>query len=155
MMASGSIAYPSSPASRPAAIFSPRDGSSGEASEEAAKILVVEDDFIAAVEIEAVLMEAGYRVAGIANRADEALRVAQSESPDLVIMDIRLVGRGDGVDAALEIFRETGIRCIFATAHYDAGMRSRAEAASPLGWLPKPYAPAALIAMVKQALANL
>ena len=70
-------------------------------------------------------------------------------------MDIRLIGRVDGVDAALEIFRDTGIRCIFATAHYDASVRTRAQAADPLGWLPKPYAPHALIAMVRHALAKL
>jgi DNA-binding NarL/FixJ family response regulator len=155
MMASGLIAFPISPGSRSSAVFSPQDRLSGRASEEAVKILIVEDDFLAASDVEAVLTEAGYQVAGIANRAEEALRLAKSQSPDLAIMDIRLVGRADGVDAALEIFRETGVRCIFATAHHDARMRSRAQAAAPLGWLPKPYAPHALIAMVKQALAEL
>jgi DNA-binding NarL/FixJ family response regulator len=155
MMTSGLIAFPISPGSRSAAVFSPQDRLSGRASEEAVKILIVEDDFLAASEVEAVLTEAGYQVAGIANRAEEALRLAKSQSPDLAIMDIRLVGRADGVDAALEMFRETGVRCIFATAHHDARMRSRAQAAAPLGWLPKPYAPHALIAMVKQALAEL
>jgi two-component system, response regulator PdtaR len=154
MMASGLIVYPTSFAMRSAAVFSPRDRLSGQVSNEAARILIVEDDFLAASEIEAVLIEAGYQIAGIANRAEEAVRLAKSESPNLVIMDIRLVGRADGVDAALEIFRETGIRCIFATAHHDARMRSRAQPAAPLGWLPKPYAPHALIAMVKQALAE-
>src|SRR5262249_14661952 len=76
-------------------------------------------------------------------------------SPVMAIMDIRLIGRPDGIEAALEIFRETGIRCIFATAHHDARMRARAEAALPLGWLPKPFAPHALVAMVKRALAQL
>jgi two-component system, response regulator PdtaR len=155
MLASPLIAYPSSFGLRCAAVFSPHDRLSGQTSEEDVKILIVEDDFLAASEIEAVLTEAGYRIAGIANRAEEAVRMAKSESPDLAIMDIRLVGRADGVDAALEIFRETGIRCIFATAHHDAHMRSRAQPADPLGWLPKPYARHALIAMVKQAVAEL
>ncbi|HEY7243893.1 MAG TPA: response regulator [Xanthobacteraceae bacterium] len=119
------------------------------------RILIVEDDFLAATDMEAVLTEAGYQVAGIAGRADEAVRLAKAESPDLIVMDIRLIGKADGVDAALEIFRETGIRCIFATAHHDARMRSRAEGAAPLGWLPKPYAPHALIAMVDRAAAGL
>jgi DNA-binding response OmpR family regulator len=122
---------------------------------EATRILIVEDDFLAASDMEAVLTEAGFQVAGIANRADEAVRLAKSESPSLIIMDIRLIGRADGVDAALEIFRETGIRCIFATAHYDARTRVRAQAAAPLGWLPKPYAAYALIAMVAGAVAEL
>ena len=155
MPASPTIAYPTFFGMRCAAVFFPHDRLSGQSSEETAKILIVEDDFLAASEIEAVLTEAGYAIAGIANRAEEAVKLAKSESPDLAIMDIRLVGEPDGVEAALEIFRETGIRCIFATAHQDARMRSRAEPAVPLGWLPKPYARHALIAMVKQALAEL
>jgi DNA-binding NarL/FixJ family response regulator len=155
MLASPLIAYPNSFGMRRAPVFSPHDRLSGRISEEVVKILIVEDDFLAASEIEAVLTEAGYQIAGIANRAEEAVRMAKSESPDLAIMDIRLVGRADGVDAALEIFRETGIRCIFATAHHDAHMRSRAQPAVPLGWLPKPYARHSLIAMVKQAVAEL
>jgi DNA-binding NarL/FixJ family response regulator len=155
MMGSGLIGSYSSFGLGPIAVCSPRDRGAAAAPAGAAKILIVEDDFLAASEIEAVLTEAGYQVAGIANRAEEALRLAKSQAPDLAIMDIRLVGRADGVDAALEIFRETGIRCIFATAHHDAQMRSRALAAAPLGWLPKPYAAHALIAMVKQALAAL
>jgi hypothetical protein len=52
-------------------------------------------------------------------------------------MDIRLVCSRDGVDAVLELFRESGIRCLFASAHSDGGMRRRAEPARPLGWLSK------------------
>jgi len=154
-MASRLFAHPTAAGTRPFAVFSPQDRLSGKVSKDAAKILIVEDDFLAASEIEAVLMEAGYQIAGIANRAEEAVRLAKSQAPDLAIMDIRLVGDADGVDAALEIFRETGIRCIFATAHHDPRMRSRAQGAAPLGWLPKPYAQHALIAVVEKALAQL
>ena len=147
------VAYPVSFAPRWPAVFAPQDRS-GKDVAATARILIVEDDFLAASEIEAVLTEAGYEVAGMANRAEEAVRLAKSEKPDLAIMDIRLVGRLDGIDAALEIFRETGVRCIFATAHQDPGMRARAEPAAPLGWLPKPYAPHALHAMVNRALAE-
>jgi two-component system, response regulator PdtaR len=146
------LAHPVSVGPRWPALFAPEDRGGKDAAA-SARILIVEDDFLAASEIESVLMEAGYAIAGMANRAEEAVRLAKSEKPDLAIMDIRLVGRVDGIDAALEIFRETGVRCIFATAHQDAGMRARAEPAAPLGWLPKPYAPHALVAMVKRALA--
>jgi DNA-binding NarL/FixJ family response regulator len=137
------------------ALTAPHDDGTGPASDERARILIVEDDFLAAIEMETALAEAGYQIAGVANRAEDAVRLAKAETPTLAIMDIRLVGKADGVDAALEIFRETGIRCIFATAHYDAQMRLRAQPAAPLGWLPKPYAPRALIAQVKRALAEL
>jgi DNA-binding NtrC family response regulator len=149
------IAYPNSSEMRPAGVVSARDPSSQQLSKQVAKILIVEDDFLAASEMESALMEAGFEIAGIANRAVDAVRLAKSETPALAIMDIRLIGRPDGIEAALEIFRETGIRCIFATAHHDARMRARADAALPLGWLPKPFAPHALVAMVKRALAQL
>jgi len=149
------IACPEPSHMRPAGVHSAPDSSSPQLAKQVAKILIVEDDFLAASEMEAALMEAGFEIAGIANRAVDAVRLAKSESPALAIMDIRLIGRPDGIEAALEIFRETGIRCIFATAHHDARMRARAEAALPLGWLPKPFAPHALVAMVKRALAQL
>jgi two-component system, response regulator PdtaR len=155
MMAPALIAYPAGSGMRAAGLVSAQDRPAGQTSEPVAKILIVEDDFLAASEMEAALMEAGFEIAGIANRAEEAVRLAKTQSPALAIMDIRLIGRADGVDAALEIFGETGIRCIFATAHHDTRVRARAEAASPLGWLPKPFAPHALVAMVKRALGQM
>jgi DNA-binding response OmpR family regulator len=154
-LASALRAHPASLVPRGTAVFAPQEDFSGQASKGVARILIVEDDFIAASEIEAVLSDAGYQIAGIANSAEDAVRLANAELPDLAIMDIRLLGRMDGVDAALQMFRESGVRCIFATAHHDAAMRARAHPAAPLGWLPKPYAPHALLAMVKQALAEL
>jgi DNA-binding NarL/FixJ family response regulator len=143
------------PFGSPPAAFAPDERLAAETIQRPARILVVEDDFLAATEIEAVLREAGFEVVGVAATADESVRLARTEKPALVIMDVRLAGRGDGVDAALAIFRETGIRCIFATAHNDRHVRSRAQPAAPLGWLAKPYATHSLLAMVKQALAQL
>jgi len=120
-----------------------------------ARLLIVEDDYLAAVEVEAGLTEAGFKVVGIANSADEAVRIAKAEHPNLVIMDIHLRGRRDGIEAAIEIFSESSIHAIFATAHTTPQMRLRAQAAAPLGWLPKPYALEALIAAIKGALAEL
>jgi DNA-binding NarL/FixJ family response regulator len=149
------LSYPTPSNGRPTAVFSPDEPLSAKTVTRPARILIVEDDYLAATEIETVLREAGFDVVGMAISADESLQLARSENPELIIMDIRLAGRQDGVDAALTIFRETGIRCIFATAHNDRHIRSRAEPAAPLGWLAKPYAPHALIAMVRHALAQL
>ena len=77
-MAAGLFVHPAPAGTRPAVVFSPQDRSSGQVSADAAKILIVEDDFLAASEIEAVLMEAGYQIAGIANRAEEALRLVET-----------------------------------------------------------------------------
>lgn len=115
-------------------------------------ILLVEDDFLVGMEVEAGLREAGYAVAGIAPTAEEAVELAASHRPALVVMDIRLAGERDGIDAALEIFRTLGIRSLFASAHVDAQVRARAEAARPLGWVGKPYRVETLLAAVGDAL---
>jgi DNA-binding NarL/FixJ family response regulator len=119
------------------------------------RILLVEDDFLVGMEIEAGLRDAGCEVIGVAATAEEAVMLAESKRPLLVVMDIRLAGERDGVDAALEIERRLGIRSLFASAHGDAEVRARAAAARPLGWIGKPYRVAALVAAVRHALARL
>lgn len=115
-------------------------------------ILIVEDDFLIAADVEASLKSAGFNVCGIAASADDAISLAKAHNPALVIMDIRLVGKRDGVDAALELQRDLGLRCIFASAHADDDTRRRAEPAHPLGWMAKPYATSSLIQLIKSSL---
>ncbi len=84
--------------------------------------------------------------------AEEALALAKAEHPVLAVMDIRLAGTIDGIEVALTLYREFGIRCIFASAHSEAPYRQRAAAAEPLGWVQKPYSIGALVEAVKKAL---
>lgn len=114
-------------------------------------VLIVEDDYFAALEIEAGLEEAGFRVVGATASGEQAVALAEAERPDLVLMDIRLRGRLDGIAAAVRILRATGIRCIFVTAHTDAATRDDAAAAEPLAWLAKPYTTGRLLTVVQQA----
>lgn len=118
-----------------------------------ARILMVEDDYIVALELEHRLTEAGFDVVGVAGTAEEAVDLARDERPELAIMDIRLAGPRDGVDAAIDLLA-MGVACLFATAHGDEQTRWRAAAAKPLGWLQKPYSSQALIEAVNQALAT-
>ena len=118
-------------------------------------ILIVEDDYLIALDIEAGLHSAGFESAGPAISADEAISLAHAVKPALVLMDIRLLGTRDGVDAALELYRELGLRCIFTTAHGDRDVRLRAEAAKPLGWVQKPYSIASLIGAVRNGFQEL
>jgi CheY-like chemotaxis protein len=118
-------------------------------------ILVVEDDFLVAMQIEAALTDAGFALSGTAASGEEAIAMATAIRPALVLMDIRLAGQMDGVDAALTLFREQGIRCIFATAHHDPEVRRRAAPAEPLGWLQKPYTMPAMLEAVRLGLADL
>ena len=120
-----------------------------------ARVLVVEDDFLIAMQTEAALRDAGFHVVGPAASAEEAVALASEERPFLAVMDIRLAGKRDGIDAARELFLDLDIRCIFATAHDDARTRQRAEPYAPLGWLAKPYTMASLVALVAEALSNL
>jgi two-component system, response regulator PdtaR len=118
----------------------------------ARRVLVVEDEFFLAVQIEEWLLDNGLDVVDVVHTADEAIAVAETERPDLVIMDIRLASETDGITAALEILDRTGIRCIFATAFADAATRERGEKARPHGWLRKPFTPDVLLGAVKNAL---
>jgi len=117
----------------------------------APRVLVVEDDYFVAVDLEGGLRDAGIEVVGPVPTAEEALALAKSERPLLAVMDIRLAGETDGIEAALALYRELGIRCIFASAHVEPPYRQRAAAAAPLDWVQKPYSIGAVVAAVKKA----
>ena len=126
-------------------------GQAAKAVHPAHRVLVVEDEFFLAVQIEEWLLNNGLEVVDVVHTADEAVAVADTERPDLVIMDIRLASETDGIAAALEILDRTGIRCIFATAFADAATRERGDKARPFAWLRKPVTADALLGAVKAA----
>ncbi len=76
------------------------------------------------------------------------LALAAAGAPALALMDIRLLGKRDGIDAAIELFQVHGIRSVFASAHSDEHARRRAAPAQPLGWIAKPYYVAAVVHFV-------
>jgi DNA-binding response OmpR family regulator len=131
------------------------DGASAAQSENTDSILIVEDDLLIASQMEEALTEAGFQIAGTASTGKEALQLAQSQAPTLVVMDIRLAGDRDGIDTALELFRSCGVRCVFASAYSDQEAKGRAAPAAPLGWLQKPYTMASLTTMVRAAVEKL
>lgn len=140
---------------RAAVLFAPDDRLASENTDQIPRVLLVEDEYLVATHAQVALAEAGFAVVGIAASAEEAIALARSHEPELVIMDIRLAGTGDGMEAALDLYRLHGIRCIFATAHNEEAVRRRAAPAKPLGWLPKPYSMEALIKAAKQAISEL
>jgi DNA-binding NarL/FixJ family response regulator len=127
------------------------DGSSA-AGAAAPRILVVEDDFFVALDVEHWMREAGYEVVGIAASADDAIALARDTRPDLAIVDIRILGPKDGVETAIDLYSQFGVRSVFASAQSDTLTRKRAQPAQPLGWLSKPYSGAELIALLRHAL---
>ncbi len=144
------------PISRPGAVFARDESEEPRARSAAAeRILLIEDDFLVAAQIEAALIDAGFAIAGVGSSADDAIELASSQRPALCVMDIRLAGARDGIEAAIEIFKAHGIRCIFATAHADSDARVRAEKALPLGWLQKPFSMTSLVVAVSGAVRKL
>src|SRR5215467_3247089 len=118
------------------------------------RILIVEDNQFVARQCQRALTDAGCEVVDIVPSADDAVRVAFERRPQLVLMDIYLPGKRDGVDAAIEIFERCGIRSIFASAPADSAIKARAEVARPLAWLPKPFSDKKLLATVDSAVVN-
>lgn len=115
------------------------------------RILIVDDDWLISLHLEQLLITAGYEVVGIATDAATAITLAERERPDLVLMDIRLQGPVDGVEAAREIIDRFAIQSLFISAHTDQGTVTRALTARPRGWLPKPFTEAELLEAVGAA----
>lgn len=105
----------------------------------ATKILVVEDEGLTAMEIQRKLKTWGYDVPSFAFSRKEAVQKAKEIKPDLILMDIMLKGRGDGIDAAQEIKSIRDIPVIYLTAYDDAKTRERAETTNPDAYLIKPF----------------
>lgn len=120
-----------------------------------ARILIVEDQFFAAADCELQLAAAGFNCVGLAATATEAAELALRHRPNLILMDIWLANRSDGVAAAIDIYERLGIRCIFCSAHADAWTHDKAKRAHPLGWLEKPYGSDDLLAAVNKGLQRL
>ncbi|MFO1193329.1 MAG: EAL domain-containing protein [Rhodoferax sp.] len=118
------------------------------------RILVVEDETIVALDIRQQLARQGYAVAGQASRGEQAVALAESLRPDLVLMDIQLGTGMDGIDAALAIRQRTGIPVVFLTAFSEEETLQRAKTAEPLGYVIKPFTERELRAVLEMALSK-
>ncbi len=103
------------------------------------KILIVEDERVVAWDIQEALEKTGYQVVATVASAVAALNAVQEHQPNLVLMDIRLAGKQDGIAAAENIYQRFGTPIIFLTAHADQETLARATATSPFGYLVKPF----------------
>jgi two-component system, response regulator PdtaR len=81
-----------------------------------AKILIVEDEAIIAMEIESQLQSLGYNVTSIVDTGVKAIEKAEADKPDLILMDIRIKGEMDGIQTAAIIREQFDIPVIFSTA---------------------------------------
>ncbi|MBC5767652.1 sensor histidine kinase [Ramlibacter albus] len=103
------------------------------------KVLVVEDELVVAEDLKDRLERMGFEVVGSTDDAQEAIALASSARPDVVLMDIMLHGHADGIEAAEAIADRCGIPVIFLTAHSDSATLARATQAGPAGYVVKPF----------------
>lgn len=115
-------------------------------------VLVVEDESIVSKDIQHSLTKLGYQVVGASATGEKAIELANSEHPDVILMDIMLKGEMNGVEAAEIIRRELKIPIIFLTAYADDATLNKAKIAEPYGYIIKPFKEIDLHTTIEMAL---
>ncbi|MDZ8223523.1 ATP-binding protein [Nostoc sp. ChiVER01] len=119
---------------------------------ETVRILVVEDEYILAINLQESLESLGYIVLDIADSAEGAIVKATELRPNLILMDIRLRGEMDGIQAAEQIWHNLQIPAIYVTGHSDKSTVERATLTSPFGYILKPIKEQELYVAIQTAL---
>ncbi len=116
------------------------------------QLMVVEDEGIVAADIVKCLHRLGFPAVTAVSSGEEALETLQNYHPDLVLMDITLSGKLDGIETAMEIRERSDTPVIYLTAHGDGPTVARAKLTGPHGYLLKPFDDRSLRAAVETAL---
>ena len=116
------------------------------------KVMIVEDEGLIANDIAGQLTKSGYEVVSISSSGEEALSSLRTCAPDLVLMDIRLKGKLDGIDTAMKVRNDHDLPVIFLTSHADQETLARAKHAEPFGYLVKPFRQLNLCSAIEMAL---
>jgi CheY-like chemotaxis protein len=95
------------------------------------KILIVEDEQLVADDLRETLEHLGYNVPALVASGEEAISIAETLQPDLVLMDIRLEGEMDGIEASLEIQSRFNLPVVYLTANADRATLERAKISQP------------------------
>lgn len=103
------------------------------------KILVVEDEILIATDIAQTLEELGYEVSGILPKGEPSLAHIKEEQPDLILLDIMLKGKWNGIETARQIQTQSDVPIIFLTSNGDRGTFTEAKAVRPAAFLTKPF----------------
>lgn len=117
-------------------------------------ILIVEDIDMIADYMDLLLSKHGYHVSGIVTSGENAVETALASPPDLVLMDIKLEGMIDGIEAAEIIRSSHDIPVVFVSAYTESGMINRAMATGAVCYLIKPFKGKDLLCAVERALGN-
>lgn len=114
--------------------------------------MVVEDEWVVADQLCRSLEDLGYRICSTASTGEEAVRKVEADSPDLILMDIILKGKMDGIEAAERINSQFNIPMIYMTAYTNQEYIERAKQTKPFSYLVKPFNQRELQANIEMAL---
>jgi PAS domain S-box-containing protein len=117
-----------------------------------ARLLIVEDEGIVALNIQNRLQGLGYSVVATVSSGEEAIQVAGETRPDLILMDIKLDGKVDGIEAAAEIHRLFHLPVVYLTAYTNDETLNRAKLTEPYGYILKPFEARDLCTTIEVAL---
>jgi CheY-like chemotaxis protein/DNA-binding PadR family transcriptional regulator len=117
-----------------------------------AKILVVDDEAIITMQLEERLSAMGYTVAGMAASGEEAIDKARRLRPDLILMDIVMPGKMNGIEAANLVTKELDIPVVFVTSYADDAIIEKAKSVRPYGYIVKPFNELEIKAAIEVAL---
>ena len=116
------------------------------------QVLIVEDEAIVSMDLRYKLEGLGYSVPAEISSGEEAVEAASRLRPDVVLMDIRLSGEMDGIDAASLIRNQFGVPVVYLTSSVDEDTLARAKSTEPSGYILKPFGAAELRAVVEKAI---
>lgn len=100
--------------------------------------MIVEDEIITAMDLKLLLEKRGYQVSPLITSGSEAVQSAELEKPDVVIMDINILGEADGIETAGRIYALFGIPTIFMTGYSDNEIREKISGIKSAAYLVKP-----------------
>ncbi len=116
------------------------------------RIMIVEDERIVAEDIKRSLEDMGYNVPAIFSMGEDAIDKIKDVAPDLVLMDIVLQGKKNGIKTAMDILKSYNIPVVYLTAYADEKTLSRAKMAEPFGYIVKPFDEKELRSTIEMAL---
>jgi CheY-like chemotaxis protein len=102
------------------------------------KVLIVEDEMIIALLIERMVTNLGHEVVDKVSSGEDAVAAALENEPDIILMDIRLQGEIDGIEAMIQIRKNKNIPVIYISGNTDAAYKEKVEQTDYIEFLSKP-----------------
>ena len=118
------------------------------------KILIAEDEAISALSMQRALTRSGYDICALVSTGEEAVAAITRQEPDLVILDVLLNGRLNGLEAAMEIRSRSNIPIVFVTGYEEGMLIEQIKSVPSSTYLIKPITPNDLESAISQALQN-